>query len=71
MPHPSLEEVSELREEYERDLEEARASGDVGKVKVAYYHASLGAPDRGAAARRHGADGGARDRFTPSASATA
>ena len=39
MPHPSLEEVSGLREEYERNLEEARATGDVGKVKVAYYHA--------------------------------
>ena len=28
-----------MREEYDRELEEARATGDVGKVKVAYYHA--------------------------------
>ncbi len=40
MPHPPLDEISRLREEYDRDLDVARATGDVGKVKVAYYHAS-------------------------------
>lgn len=39
LPHPPLEEVAKLREEYDRDLEAARATGDVGKVKVANYHA--------------------------------
>jgi hypothetical protein len=40
MPHPPLEEVSALREQYDRELDEARATGDAGKVKVAYYHAA-------------------------------
>ena len=40
MPHPPLEEVERQRREYDEALEEARASGDRGKVKVAYYHAS-------------------------------
>ena len=39
MPHPELAEVSALREQYDADLEVARASGDYGKVKVAYYSA--------------------------------
>jgi neutral ceramidase len=39
MPHPALEEISALREQYDSELEAARATGDVGKVKVAYYHA--------------------------------
>jgi len=39
MPHPELSEVSALREQYEAELEAARATGDYGKVKVAYYHA--------------------------------
>jgi len=40
MPHPPLDEVVALREEYEADLDAARASGDYGKVKVAFYHAA-------------------------------
>jgi len=40
MPHPSLEEVSRLREEYDEALEQARAAGERGPVKIAYYHAS-------------------------------
>jgi hypothetical protein len=39
MPHPTLGEIAELRQTYDRDLEAARATGDYGKVKVAYYHA--------------------------------
>jgi neutral ceramidase len=39
MPHPPLEEVAKLREEYDRDLDAAKATGEVGKIKVAYYHA--------------------------------
>jgi hypothetical protein len=40
MPHPPLEEVTALREQYDAELEAARATGDNGKVKVAYYHAA-------------------------------
>ena len=40
MPHPPLEEIERLRREYDDDLEEARASGDRGRVKIAYYHAT-------------------------------
>jgi hypothetical protein len=39
MPLPDVSEVSALREQYEAELEAARATGDNGKVKVAYYHA--------------------------------
>lgn len=39
LPHPSLDEVVTLREQYDAELEEARVSGDYGKVKVANYHA--------------------------------
>ena len=39
-PHPSLEEIQRERREYDDALEEARASGDRGRVKVAYYQAS-------------------------------
>lgn len=39
MAPPSLSELDELRRGYDRDLVEARASGDNGRVKVAYYHA--------------------------------
>lgn len=39
MPHPALAEVVALRAEYETDLEAAYATGDKGKIKVAYYHA--------------------------------
>ena len=39
LPHPTLTEVSALRQEYEADLDEARTIGDYGRVKVAYYHA--------------------------------
>jgi neutral ceramidase len=40
MPHPPLEEIERQRREYDEALEEARASGNRGRVKVAYYHAS-------------------------------
>jgi neutral ceramidase len=40
MPHPPLEEVEAMRREYDEALEEARASGDRGRVKLAYYQAS-------------------------------
>jgi hypothetical protein len=40
MPHPSLAEVERLRREYDDDLAKARASGERGRVKVAYYHAT-------------------------------
>jgi hypothetical protein len=40
LPPPPLDEIIELREQYERELDEARASGDTGRVKVAYYHAA-------------------------------
>jgi hypothetical protein len=40
MPHPRLEEVERLRAQYETDLDAARATGDTGKVKVAYYQAA-------------------------------
>ena len=40
LPHPPLEEVAQLRQEYDAALEEARASGDRGKVKLAYYQAA-------------------------------
>ena len=40
MPHPSLAEVEHQRREHEQELEEARASGDRGRVKIAYYHAT-------------------------------
>jgi hypothetical protein len=39
MAHPPLSEVERLRELYDAELEAARATGDHGKVKVAYYHA--------------------------------
>jgi neutral ceramidase len=42
LPSPALDDVVEQLEEYERELEEARASGDAGRVKVAYYHAAWG-----------------------------
>jgi neutral ceramidase len=40
LPAPPLEELVALREGYELELAEARASGDNGRVKVAYYHAA-------------------------------
>ena len=39
MPLPSLESIGQLRQESEADLDAARASGDNGRIKVAYYHA--------------------------------
>ena len=42
MPPPTLDDVVAQRVEYERELDEARASGDAGRVKVAYYHAAWG-----------------------------
>lgn len=38
LPHPSLEYVVEERAKAEADLDAARVSGDVGKLKVACYH---------------------------------
>lgn len=40
MPHPSLEEVEELRTQYEADLEAAKARGEARWIKVAYYWAA-------------------------------
>ncbi|MFN8224133.1 MAG: hypothetical protein U0R50_12905 [Gaiellales bacterium] len=40
MPHPSLDEVAALRDQYDRDLEDARSAGDHGRIKVAHYHAA-------------------------------
>lgn len=40
LPHPPLEEITAQREEYDAALEEARASGDRGRAKLAYYQAS-------------------------------
>jgi hypothetical protein len=39
LPLPSLEEVRAARAEWEPQVEEAVAAGDVGRAKVAYYHA--------------------------------
>ena len=39
-PLPSLEEITAQREEHDAALEAARASGDRGKVKLAWYQAS-------------------------------
>ena len=40
MPLPALEEIERQREEYDAALEEARASGDRGRVKLAYYQSA-------------------------------
>lgn len=40
MPLPSLADVEALRAQYDDDLERAAASGDVGREKIAYYHAA-------------------------------
>jgi neutral ceramidase len=40
LPHPSLESVVADRERWEATLEEARAAGDIGRMKVAWYHTS-------------------------------
>jgi neutral ceramidase len=40
MPHPPLEEIERQRREYDDALDEARASGDRGRVKLAHYQAS-------------------------------
>ena len=40
MPHPPLEEIERLRREYDSALAAARASGDRGQVKLAYYQAA-------------------------------
>jgi hypothetical protein len=40
MPHPELAELEALRAEYDSALEEARASGNRGRVKLAYYQAA-------------------------------
>jgi hypothetical protein len=39
-PHPPLEDIARQRREYDDELAEARASGERGRVKIAYYHAS-------------------------------
>ena len=38
-PPPSVDEIREILGESERDLAEARAGGDPGRIKVAFYHA--------------------------------
>lgn len=40
LQHPPLEEIETLRKEYDAALDEARASGDRGRVKLAWYQAS-------------------------------
>lgn len=40
LPHPPLEEIERLRQEYDTALAAARASGDRGQVKLAYYQAA-------------------------------
>ena len=40
LPHPPLEWVVGQRAEADGELEAARASGDVGRIKVARYHAN-------------------------------
>lgn len=40
LAHPPLEEIERLRRESDEALEEARASGDRGRVKIAFYHAA-------------------------------
>jgi hypothetical protein len=40
MPLPPLDDITAQREQYDRELDEARVSGDAGRVKVAYYHAA-------------------------------
>jgi hypothetical protein len=40
MPHPPLAEIEQQRREYDQALEDARATGDRGKIKLAYYQAS-------------------------------
>jgi neutral ceramidase len=57
MPGPSLDEISALRAEYEVELDAARASGDNGRVKVAFYNAAW--------ARK--IEAGVRDGTTPTA----
>ena len=40
LPHPPLEEIERQRQEYDAALDEARASGERGRVKLAYYQAA-------------------------------
>ena len=40
LPHPALDEIERQRREYDDALAEARASGDRGRVKLAYYQAA-------------------------------
>jgi neutral ceramidase len=40
LPHPTPEEVRAVRAEWEPRVAEARAAGDVGRTKVAWYHAA-------------------------------
>jgi neutral ceramidase len=40
LPHPDLSEIEQQRAAYDAELEAAQASGDRGKVKLAYYQAS-------------------------------
>jgi len=39
LPHPTLAELAALSEEFEATLAEAKASGDLGRIKVAFYSA--------------------------------
>ncbi len=40
MPLPALAEIEQMRQDYDEALEAARASGDRGRVKLAYYQAA-------------------------------
>jgi hypothetical protein len=40
MPLPALAEIEQMRVEYDAALDEARVSGDRGRVKLAYYQAA-------------------------------
>ena len=70
MPHPELAEVSALREQYDADLEVARASGDYGKVKVAYYNAGWARKIEAQLRDGHGPDLRHAGASTPRGSAT-
>jgi hypothetical protein len=39
LPHPTVDEVRAVREEWEPKVEEALADGDFGRARVAFYHA--------------------------------
>ena len=60
MPHPPLEEVEQLRRRVRRGARGGARLGEPRGRQDRLLPRVLGAPGRGAAARRHGADRGAR-----------